>query len=223
MNTGMKNSNLATVIKARRTRQNLTQEHLASLAGVDVRTIQRAERDGSCSQESLMAIAEALDCEDKDLITEAEQLQRKEPPKDKVVRLSEVTNGQEFLASLRGTHASIADPGTRLDSRQLEDADFVFNYMRDAIDVLSVRPLDSSQFGEQVGVKIRELRCDGVICFSGDYTDQLFFKDKPDEPLRWNVQIVAFRRIGDSGILQDTDGKRFIMVTIPGKNRLPTF
>jgi len=59
MNTEMKDSHLAAVIKCERKRRNLTQEHLAQLAEVDVRTIQRIERTGSCSAETLMAIAEA--------------------------------------------------------------------------------------------------------------------------------------------------------------------
>jgi DNA-binding XRE family transcriptional regulator len=56
MNTEMKDPHLAHIIKLERKRRNLTQEHLAQLAELYVRTIQRAERDGSCSSESLMAI-----------------------------------------------------------------------------------------------------------------------------------------------------------------------
>jgi len=229
MNTGIKNPHLATIIKAERKRRNLTQEHLAQVAEVDVRTIQRSERDGSCSSESLMAIAEALDRDAKDLITETEELRRKQrseprPPKDMVVRLNEVTNGQELFASLHGRHAGIEDFDTNLDSRHLEDVGFVFDYLRDVADVQSeLRPSDRIRFAEEVGAKIQDLRSDGVICFSGDYTDRFVFKDKPEEPFTWNVQIVAFRRADDNRILKDKDGKQFIVVVIPGKNRRPTF
>jgi hypothetical protein len=41
--------------------------------------------------------------------------------------------------------------------------------------------------------------------------------------ITWNVQIVAFRRADDNRILKDKDGKQFIVVVIPGKNRRPTF
>ena len=76
MNTEMKNPHLAAIIKEERKRRNLTQEHLAQLAEVDVRTIQRAERDGSCGAESLMAIAEAFNRDAKDLIEEAKNARR---------------------------------------------------------------------------------------------------------------------------------------------------
>ena len=46
---------------------------------------------------------------------------------------------------------------------------------------------------------------------------------KPDEPFTWNVQIVAFRRADDIRILKDKNGKQFILVVIPGKNRSPSF
>ena len=229
MNTGMKNPHLATIIKTERKRRNLTQEHLAQLAEVDVRTVQRAERDGSCSSESLMAIAEALDRDAKDLITEAEELGRKQrskprPPKDMVVRVNEVTNSQELLASLRGNHASIAEFGINLDSRQLEKVSFVFDYLRDMIDVQSELTLsDRIRCAEEVGLKIRDLRSQGVICFSGGYTNHLVWKDKPEEPFPWNVQIFAFHRVDDSQILKDEDGNQFIRVVIPGENRRPTF
>jgi hypothetical protein len=83
-----------------------------------------------------MAIAEAFDRDAKDLITEAEELRRKErsqpkPPKDVVVRLYEVTNGHELFASLQGAHAGIEDIDTNLDSRRLEDVGSVFDCRRD--------------------------------------------------------------------------------------------
>lgn len=64
MTFAMKNRHLAQIIHDERERQNLTQEHLAQLADVSTRTIQRLETDGSHSKETLMAVAEAIgvDC-----------------------------------------------------------------------------------------------------------------------------------------------------------------
>ena len=47
-------------IKRLREAKSWTQEHLASAAGVSLRTIQRMEADGSCSAESRLAVAAAL-------------------------------------------------------------------------------------------------------------------------------------------------------------------
>ncbi len=47
-------------IKKLRESKSWTQEHLASVAGVSLRTIQRMEADGSSSAESRLAVAAAL-------------------------------------------------------------------------------------------------------------------------------------------------------------------
>jgi hypothetical protein len=44
--------------------------HLAQLSEVDVRTLQRLARDGACSKETLMAIAEAFNRDAVDLPAE---------------------------------------------------------------------------------------------------------------------------------------------------------
>jgi hypothetical protein len=176
-----------------------------------------------------MAIAEALDCDAKDLIAEAEERRGKQqsqpkPPKDIVVRLEEITNGHELFATLKGAHAGIEDFDTSLDSRHLEEVAFVFDYLRDFGDIQNdLMPSDRIRFAEEVGAKIQALRSDGIICFVGDYNDRLIFKHKPDEPLTWNVGVVLFRRANDGRIQEEKNGKRFIVATIPGKNRTPSF
>ena len=49
------------VIAQARTRQGWTQEHLASVAGVSTRTIQRAEANGIASADTAQALCAVLD------------------------------------------------------------------------------------------------------------------------------------------------------------------
>lgn len=49
------------LIKQLREQRAWSQEHLASVAGLSLRTVQRVEADGSASAETRMAIASALD------------------------------------------------------------------------------------------------------------------------------------------------------------------
>ena len=67
MTFDMKNRHLALIIHEEREKRNLTQEHLAQLAEVSPRTIQRLESSGTYSKETLMAVAEAfeIDCKTK--------------------------------------------------------------------------------------------------------------------------------------------------------------
>jgi transcriptional regulator with XRE-family HTH domain len=67
----MKNRHLALIVHEEREKRNLTQEHLAQLASVSSRTIQRLETTGAHSKETLMAVAEAIGIDSKDLLQQA--------------------------------------------------------------------------------------------------------------------------------------------------------
>ena len=64
----MKNRHLALIIYEEREKRNLTQQHLAQLAEVSPRTIQRLESNGTYSKETLMAVAEAFEVDCKELL-----------------------------------------------------------------------------------------------------------------------------------------------------------
>lgn len=56
-----------------------SQEHLASVAGLSVRTVQRIEAEGSASAESRLALAAALDVAPGDLCATAEVVVEPQP------------------------------------------------------------------------------------------------------------------------------------------------
>lgn len=58
----------AELIKTSRTNRNWTQQHLAEACGVSLRTIQRVERYGNASNETVMALASVLEVEQSDII-----------------------------------------------------------------------------------------------------------------------------------------------------------
>lgn len=58
----------AELIKAHRTERNWTQQILAESCGVSLRTIQRVERYGNASNETVMALASVLQIEQSDII-----------------------------------------------------------------------------------------------------------------------------------------------------------
>lgn len=55
-------------IKANRTKLNWTQQVLADACGVSLRTIQRVERYGNASHETVMALASVFNIEQSDII-----------------------------------------------------------------------------------------------------------------------------------------------------------
>ncbi len=63
----MNNKNLANKIKQLRKERAWSQAQLAEIASLSIRTIQRAEKLGSCSYETLLAIASAFDIDVREL------------------------------------------------------------------------------------------------------------------------------------------------------------
>lgn len=60
-NAIMANSSIAHKVKLLRQQKAWSQSHLAEAAGVSIRTIQRLEKNGECSKETLLSIAAAFD------------------------------------------------------------------------------------------------------------------------------------------------------------------
>lgn len=58
----------AQLIKDSRTSRNWTQQHLADACGLSLRTIQRVERYGNASNETVGALASVLEIEQSDIV-----------------------------------------------------------------------------------------------------------------------------------------------------------
>lgn len=58
----------AELIKTKRTSQSWTQQHLADACGVSLRTIQRVERYGNASNETVMALASVFEIQQADIV-----------------------------------------------------------------------------------------------------------------------------------------------------------
>jgi transcriptional regulator with XRE-family HTH domain len=63
----LKQKQLADKIKKLRTEKAWSQAHLAEVASLSIRTVQRVEMDGKCSHESLLAFASAFDIDVQEL------------------------------------------------------------------------------------------------------------------------------------------------------------
>lgn len=74
-------------LKRRREARGWTQEHLAEIAGLNARTVQRVEASGKASAETGMALASVLACSLSDL---SESL----PPGDMALAPEQVTHGK---------------------------------------------------------------------------------------------------------------------------------
>ena len=62
-------------IKNLRTQRSWTQQHLADACGVSLRTVQRVERYGNTSNETLMSLASVFEVQQCDITTTSEPVQ----------------------------------------------------------------------------------------------------------------------------------------------------
>lgn len=95
-----KNLERAKYIKSARKERGWPQGQLADVAGVNLRTIQRIERDGVASLETQKAIAAALDIDVKFLNTISRS--NKEQLKQDIHLLPRITSGKELAAIING-------------------------------------------------------------------------------------------------------------------------
>lgn len=85
----------AAVIKQLRSDNNWTQQHLADACGLSLRTIQRAERYGNTSNETLMALASVFEVEKAQLIAPEQQV-------EVIVQTQVVDKSQERALIIKG-------------------------------------------------------------------------------------------------------------------------
>jgi len=110
------------VVKKLRMDRNWTQEHLAQLAGVNVRTIQRVEKAGICDLETRSALSSVFQVDSKQLEGEAKIEQTRSGADDDLLFYSRITTGSGVVDVFGGSH------GYRFsheDLRSEEDAQYV--------------------------------------------------------------------------------------------------
>lgn len=115
-----KNSERARFVKREREERAWPQRQLAEAAKVNLRTIQRLERDGSASFETLMAIAGAFDIDVK-LLNPTSKIQDKTKDQRRVHLLPRLTSGKD-LANVIGGADQFQVEHDEADDKRAQDA-----------------------------------------------------------------------------------------------------
>lgn len=124
-----KNISRAKFVKKARLERAWTQSQLAEVAGVDLRTIQRLEKDGTASHETLMAVANAFEIDVKEL-TQITTHEESDNQPTKMHLLNRITSGKNLADIIAGA-----------DQFQVEHDDFsvdprMIGSMRDMVNLL---------------------------------------------------------------------------------------
>ena len=124
-----KNTSRAKFVKKARQERAWSQSQLAEIAGVDLRTIQRVEKDGTASLETLKGVASAFDVDVKELNQLSTQ-EKNANQSSKVHLLNRISSGKNLADIIAGA-----------DQFQFEHDDFSFDprmlgSMRDLLNLL---------------------------------------------------------------------------------------
>ena len=224
-----KNPELATIIKEYRAKRALTQEHLAQLSEVNIRTIQRLESSGACSKENLRAIAEAFDTDVKQLIKEAELRKALNPDflnffeeiasKNVLLNLQEMNCPKDLLDCLAGCVGQITDFPNDLSVSEARLVGLALDFLKDFAEIESgLNPSEKIKMAAELNQNFAELKQVGISPFLGLVTHRLDVPGQANEQSEATVAVIRFLRMDAKGILNMPDGARVSPVLIPKRN-----
>ena len=203
-------------LKQHRIEKAWSQEQLALIAEVSVRTIQRIENGRPASFESLKAIAAAFDIDVKELLAPASEPQTPNQRKP-VSFLPRVRTGTELCNVVGGAdawHHKHDDPNDR------EDVQLVGEFLEELHDLSEiwkeVRPKDRVEFAYHLTDSLEQLETKGFWVFGGRATQQLRHR-LDDAPIPISVATVVVLR-KDNPIITKTKEKKEFIATVFASN-----
>lgn len=119
----------AKIVKKAREERAWPQWQLAKAAGVTLRTIQRLERDGAASLETLKGVAGAFDIDVKQL-NPTSRIQERANPQAKVYLLPRLTSGKDFASIILGADQFQVEHDETDDKRAQSAMISILNYLK---------------------------------------------------------------------------------------------
>jgi transcriptional regulator with XRE-family HTH domain len=218
------NKALAALVRSEREKRNWTQEHLATVADVVPRTVQRLESTGAHSPATLAAVAEAFDLDCQDLLRRAKEQPASQPkPEDDpflVVHLARCATGKALLEAVAPCHAAQQDYPEDLRPEQASTVGILLDFVRDYADIYDdVEPSQLIQFQQSVTDQLNELTEVGLSVFCGAYRRRLKFAQ--GDPMLWQISIIKITYADDPRIVEVAGQMQMLPVLIPRKNPVP--
>lgn len=197
---------LAAVIKIMRTERGWSQEVLADLCRVDVRTIQRLESGEKVGEGSLRAIARAFGYQDIDFFNKAHAIPTQGDIEAAEQRFHEenllldaivATTGRELASAFAETTMDASNPAVELAPSAAEDFARLVDYLRDFRDIApDIGEVEKLTYYEDINGILMQLNAAGVdVCFSSRDVKLVGVHWKDKTP--WAVKIMylsAFTR-----------------------------
>lgn len=195
---------LAATIKLLREMRQWSQEQLAEIAGLNVRTIQRVEQGVSASLDTRRALARAFDCEDIDIfnrplaIPSEEEIKAAKEKFDRenvTVKALPLTTGRQLATLAQNCPMDMSEPAFELTREAQEAFAALVDYFRDYRDCADLyNEVQKLDVYDEMQANIDALKALGVsLCFAERTMAVKWGVDPDSKPLPVNVlYIVGF-------------------------------
>lgn len=188
------NMNVASeTIKKLRLERGWTQEHLAHLAGLTARTIQRVEKTGVCDLETRSALASVfqVDLTQLDGEKKIEQARSSEP--DSQLYFQRINSGQGVVDVFAGSHAyrfSNEEPKTEEDAEHIS---WVTSNIHDHSECWEdIEPGARVKTAFELGSMVKELEAKGLWLFGLRTRSKSTLPIQIGEPASFEMKIANF-------------------------------
>ncbi len=163
-----KNAARAKFVKRERLERAWSQTQLATIAGVNPRTIQRLEKDGAAALDTLMGVAQAFDIEVKELSPMSGKRISKEPSQaqKKVHFLSRLVTGKNLSEVVLGADQFQVEHDEAQDPRAVAAMKDILNFLKgDIVRIHDADPATRLQIELEMTREIQGLEQYGFYLF----------------------------------------------------------
>lgn len=163
-----KNAARAKFVKRERLERAWSQTQLATIAGVNLRTIQRLEKDGAAALDTLMGVAQAFDIEVKELSPMSGKRISKEPSQaqKKVHFLSRLVTGKNLSEVVLGADQFQVEHDEAKDPRAVAAMKDILNLLKgDIVRIHDADPATRLQIELEMTHEIQGLEQYGFYLF----------------------------------------------------------
>ena len=164
--TMAKNSGRAKAVKKARQERAWTQSQLAKVADVNLRTIQRLERDGAASFETLMGIAQAFEMDIKELNLTSAVSKDKDSPQRAIHHLPRLITGKNLYDVIAYSDQFQFEHDEPYDQRSLSFMKAVMNEIRlDVVRLYDADPLERLTIESELTKAMNDIEKVGFYLF----------------------------------------------------------
>lgn len=155
----------AKFVKKARQARAWPQQQLAEIAGVNLRTIQRLEKDGAASFETLRGIASAFEIDVKEL-NPTSHFKEKPSPQKKVHFLTRLLSGKNLTDIVLGADLFQLEHDEAQDPRAVNAMKDILNLLKgDVVRLHDANPIERLQVEAEMTQEIRGLESYGFFLF----------------------------------------------------------